>query len=185
MLTSSVRDVPTPCRTLVEYLTALIRRLGQEEPHLLTRLRTVVGARRARIGLDDEIVEVWFDGPELKVVPGPTDVPVDGEGSTDRFTTLDILDGRLEVTDAVLEGRLRATGEVESLARIFQAIDILLDGSARNPALQELSLDYGGDPCRRGRPPRPSGTGPRRVMIDPARVAAAERDMLHRLELLP
>ncbi|MEO8451708.1 MAG: SCP2 sterol-binding domain-containing protein, partial [Gemmatimonadota bacterium] len=112
----SVRESPTPCRSLGVYVAALVDRLGEAEPTLLARLREVVGARRARITLDQESVDVHFEAGGL-VVAATTDAEVDGEGSTDRSTTLDLLDGRLEVTDAILEGRLRAIGEVESIAR--------------------------------------------------------------------
>jgi hypothetical protein len=179
-----VREAPPPCRSLADYLAALIDRLGEEEPALLARLRQVIGARRARITLDQETVEVRFQEGGL-VVTEPTNTTVDGEGGTDRSTTLDLLDGRLEVTDAIVEGRLWATGEVESVARIFQAIEILLDGSTRNPDLQRLALEYGEDPCRHARPPGSPLTATRRVVLDPDRIPAGESELLRRLDLLP
>jgi hypothetical protein len=118
-------------------------------------------------------------------VTEPTIGLADGEGSTDRYTTLDLLDGRLEVTDAILEGRLWAKGEVESVTRIFQAIEILLDGSTRNPELQRLALDYGVDPCRHARPPGSALTVGRRIVVDPDHIPAGEGELLRRLGLLP
>ncbi len=185
MTTPTTPRPAPPCRPLGEYVSALVHRLGMRESELLARLRRVVGARRARITLDDETVEVAFDRGTLAVTP-PGNGTVDGEGATDRPTTLDLLDGRLELTAALLEGRLRATGEIENLARIFQAIEILLDGAARNPGLQGLALDYREDPCRPAPPPlpRPAPASPS-FLIDPDHVPAGQRELLRRLDLLP
>ncbi|MGH7504390.1 MAG: hypothetical protein ACRELX_02010, partial [Longimicrobiales bacterium] len=137
----------------------------------------VVGARRARITLDGDTVVVRFVRDRLFVEPATSAVTVDGAGETDRLTTLDLLDGVLEVTEAILHGRLQATGEVESLVRIFHAIDILLDASTRVPALQQLSAEYIRDPCRSARPPR--SVTRRRGGADP------EAEILRRLDLVP
>ena len=128
-------------RTLGEYVAELVRRLGQADPDALARMRAVVGARRARIRLDDEAVDVEL-GPDgvLRVSEPAGDV--DGEGATDRATVLDLLDGNLEVTDALLDGRLRVYGGVDELARMFTALEILLDVSARAPALQRLAREF-------------------------------------------
>jgi hypothetical protein len=55
---------------------------------------------------------------------------------------LDILNGYLEVNQAILSGRLLVQGEVEDLNRIFIAIEILLDASPRTPALQQLAVRF-------------------------------------------
>lgn len=156
-------------------------RLGAGDPAALARLRQAVGGRRARIRLDDETIEVAFADGALTVEPGGG--RVDGEGETDRQTVLDLLDGWLEVSDAILDGRLRVFGTREAVPRMFLAIEILLDGSARLPALQGLARDFRDDPCRPppGRPRR----GSRRAPWDPAGVGEAERMLLARLDLLP
>jgi hypothetical protein len=177
-------SAPTPCRTFGEYVSALVSRLAELEPALARRLREVVGDRRARLVLDEEAIEVHFAAGNL-VVTAAGDGVVDGEGITDRDTTLEILAGRLEVTTALLEGRIQASGEIENLVRIFQAIELLLDGACRNPALQKLSLDYEGDPCRARLAPGSRFPAARRVSLDPDRLPAGERAMLARLDLLP
>jgi hypothetical protein len=180
-----VREGPPRCRTLAEYIEQLVARLAQNEPVLHARLRDVVGSRRARITLDDETVEVQFEGGQLSVSEVTSGNAVDGVGACDRMTTLALLRGELEVRDAILDGRLRAMGELDSLARMFHAIEILLDAAARLPAVQRLALDYGVDPCRPARPPYRSVMQPRRVVIDPDHVPALERALLRRLDLLP
>ena len=168
---------PATCRTLAEYIKALVTALGEHEPASLQRLHAIVGARRARITLDDETVLVRFVRDRLVAEPASRDVVADGSGETDRQTTLDLLDGALEVTEAIQQGRLHATGEVEGLVRIFQVVEILLDASTRVPALQQLSAAYIRDPCRAA--PLRCGVTRRAAGTD------GEAGMLRRLDLMP
>jgi hypothetical protein len=169
-------SIEPPCRTLAEYVTELIGRLGDADAAALARMRAVVDGRRARIVLDDEAVDVRFGGDAL-VVEAAGGGAVDGEGVTDRAATLELMDGYLEVTDAILDGRLDVTGTVDDVERMFRAIEILLDVAARAPRLQDLAADYRADPCRAPRrsppPPPPAATG------------ESERALLERLGLLP
>jgi SCP-2 sterol transfer family len=159
----------------------LIGRLDAAEPEAGERMRGVVGRRRAQISLDDETVDVDFDGDELRVEP-PSG-RVDGEGTTDRHTVLDILDGYIEVTDAILDGRLTIVGETEDVSRMFIAVEILLDGSTRIPPLQDLARDFREDPCREPRRP------PKRRSSDrpwhPTGGDPSELSVLERRDLLP
>lgn len=168
------------CRTLAEYIVALVERVAEGEPASYRRLREIVGARVARITLDAESVIVRFDGEQLVAVESRGDEVVDGEGVTDRVTTLRLLDGSLEVTEAILQGRLEARGGSENLSRIFQAVEVLLDASTRVPSLPRLAGAYEADPCRPSRPPVRERPG------ESATAAAqAERALLRRLGLLP
>jgi hypothetical protein len=176
-----VRPAP-PCRTLAEYIDELIARLDAAEPAAVTRMRAAVGTCRARIRLDDEAVDVSFDVDGGLRVDEPSG-PVDGEGATDRQTVLDILDAYVEVTDAILDGRLAITGATENVQRIFVAIEILLDGSTRVPALQKLARDFRDDPCRE--PRRPPRRRSRETPWHPTGDDASELSVLERHDLLP
>jgi len=180
-LSSARADAP-PYRTLAEYVRELVGRLGEADADAAARLRDAVAGRRARIRLDDEAVDVAFRDARLEVRKSGGR-HVDGEGATDRGTVLDLMDGWIEVKDAILDGRLEVRGTPEDVHRIFVAIEILLDASARAPALQRLGRDFRGDPCRppRGRP-RPAT---RSAPWFPPRVEEAEEAMLERLGLLP
>ena len=169
-------SIEPPCRTLAEYVGELITRLGAADPAALERMRAVVDGRRARIVLGEETVDVRFAGDDLLVEPPGAGAP-DGTGVTDRATTLELMDGYLEVTDAILDGRLDVTGTVDDVERMFAAVEILLDVAARAPALQDLAADYRADPCRE----------PRRAPPPPHAVTSAEseRALLDRLGLLP
>jgi hypothetical protein len=171
-----------PCRTLGEYIAELIGRLEAAEPGAAERMRASVAARRARIRLDDEVVDVSFGGDGRLRVEDPRGA-VDGEGATDRDTVLDLLDGYVEVTDAIVDGRLAVAGDTDNVWRMFVAIEILLDGSTRIPPLQELARDFREDPCRPpGATARPR---PRPQPWYPGGNEQAERSILDRHDLLP
>ncbi|HVL97826.1 MAG TPA: hypothetical protein VM324_00845 [Egibacteraceae bacterium] len=171
-----------PHRTLGEYVGELVRRLGDADAAALARLRAVVGSRQARITLDDETVDVAFTAAGLVAAPAAAGAQPDGHGATDRATVLHLLDGYLEVTEAVLTGRLRVQASDEAAVRMLQAIEILLDASARSPALQDLARDFRSDPGRAGRPTAPAPRPPTRY---PGGRAEAEDRLLERLDLLP
>jgi hypothetical protein len=163
-----------PRRSLAEYVSELMVRLGSADPAALARLREIVGARRAAISLDDEAIEIRWARDRFQVTPAGAG-QVDGTGATDRQTVLDLVAGRLEIHEAILDGRLHVIGEIGDVERIFLAIEVLLDAAARAPALQALAEDYRADPCR-----------PRRRRVSRAKPPVdTERDVLNRLDLLP
>jgi hypothetical protein len=170
------------CTTLAEFVRLLVGELARADYPALERLRAAVDDRCARITLDDESIEVWFTGEELAVADAPGR-DVDGEGATVSSTVHDLLDGQIEVLDAILDGRLDVTGPPEDIHRIFVAIEILLDASARAPGLQELARRFRADPCRGGRGAPLAAT--RMTPWFPPRAAAAEEALLARLGLLP
>jgi hypothetical protein len=174
---------PGPCRTLDAYLLGLIDLLRAAEPAGFARLREIIGDRRALIELDDEAVEAHFDADRLVVEEGPTGLEVHGRGGTDRSTVLSLLYGRIEVREAILGGHLRVQGPVGDIARIFHAIQLLLDASTRIPELQRLSRDFVLDPCRDGAfEPRIGAES--HVHFGSGRLTAAEARALARHDLL-
>lgn len=168
--------------TLGQYISALIEATGFHHPHALARMRRVVGFSRARIRLDEEAVDVSFEGEELVIQPVTQESPVEGEGATDSATVLALLDGNLEVTDAILNGRLHVTGRDEEIAKMFNAIEILLDVSPRTPALQSLAERF-----RRQRRDRRDDRLSNLPGIPwyPFALTPSEQALLRRLRLLP
>jgi hypothetical protein len=172
---------PTPLK-LGEYIAALIDALGDANPAALSRMRRVVGERRARIILDDEAVDVFFDDGSLHVQTATDKTKVDGIGETDSATVLALLDGYLEVEAAILNGRLRVFGAQEDITRMFAAIEILLDVSPRTPTLQRLAARFRRERReQRGLPV----SDQRRVTWYPFGSRASEYELLARLDLLP
>jgi hypothetical protein len=182
MSTEAITSSLTPPLTLGQYITALINALGATHPTMLARMRLIVGDRRARIILDDEAVEVVFSPEGLKVQPVPEKSEVSGEGATDTATVLELLNGYLEVTDAILNGQLHVFGIAEDVVRMFIAIEILLDASPRTPALQDLASKLLSD--RRDRS-RVSTPGRERALWYPFSAEATEIELLDKLDLLP
>jgi hypothetical protein len=125
--------------TLGEYIRALVAFVDVAEPLAGARLRAWVGRRRARISLDDEAVEVMFDPAGRLHVYAPSSGAVDGAGVTSRSTVMDLLAGRLEATDAILDGLIDVEGEPAAVIAILAAIEILIDVSTRNPGLRALA----------------------------------------------
>ena len=109
------------------------------------------------------------------------DQSINGSGQTDSKTVLDLLNGSLEVHDAIVSGRLEVSGNVNDVSRMFLAIDILLDASSRSPELQELASSFEAD--RETRAARWSGPSPE-AGYDLFADREAHRRLLARLDLL-
>jgi hypothetical protein len=167
-------------RRLAGYIRELVRRLDDADPRAGRRLRTVVGRRRARIRLDHETVDVRFVGSDLRVTRPARAVMPDGEGGTERETAHRLLAGRMEVGDAILDGRIDVLGELDDALRIFHAIEILLAAAPRIPALQRLSREFVREPSPGARIDAPPAT-----TFGPAERPEVEQRLLRRLDLLP
>jgi hypothetical protein len=166
------------------YVEALVTSLGAADPEALARLRRVVGQRRARIVLDYDAVDVEFQRDRL-VVGAAGSGRVHGEGATDRDTVLDLLDGHLEVTDAILDGRMRVRGATDATVRMFTAIEILLDASSRVPALQALAGHFRRHPPSAPRAEPVAAPPVRRTAWYPHERPSEEDALLARHDLLP
>ncbi len=104
------------------------------------------------------------------------DTRADGTGTTDTATVREIVDGQLEITDAIIEGRIEVSGDAAGVAPILFAVEILLDVSTRVPALRALAADFHG----------PSNTFPV-SLPESEREGGGDRELqlLARLDLLP
>jgi hypothetical protein len=173
-----------PCRSLAEYIERLFSGLQAADPSAARRIRQVVGKQRARISIDAETVDVFFERGRLRVVTEAGE-PVDGIGRTTRDATLDLIDGYLEVTTALLDGRLELTGSLDAITRMGVVLETLIDGATRAPGLQRLGRDFREDPCRPPRPPRSFGALQRETPFYGDPTPAREQRLLADLDLLP
>lgn len=178
-------DASVPHRSLGEYIEELVRRLAEGEPFGAERLRQIVAGRRARIVLDEEAVDVSWGPTGLAWMPAENGVAIDKLGVTDRATVLDVLDGYLEVTEAIDTGRLRIRGALDEATRMFLAIEVLLDAATRVPSLQRLAREFRLDTP--ASPPTAAGEPPERRRAPETRrdPGPRERNLLERLDLLP
>ncbi len=168
--------------SLREYVIALLRALEEGFPAEFSRLKDIVGSRRARITLDNESVEVYVAPEGLRVVKAPGDGRVDGSGRTARATVLNLLKSHTEVIDCILNDTLRVFGAPDAVIRMFLAIEILLDASPRSPALQSIAERFLVEQQLSHAPSTPS---PRPGPWYPFASNATEQVLLHRLDLLP
>lgn len=128
--------------SLQTWIEALVGRLADDSWGSAQRLSQVVRGYSARIALDDETVVVAMPDDSLEWLPPAGDATVDGVGRTTTPVVLALLDGRLEVAQAVERGLLDAVGSPEAVTRIFHAVELLLDASARVPALRKLADEF-------------------------------------------
>jgi hypothetical protein len=167
--------------SLRDYIVALVETLRAAEPGAGLRMRQAAGNRRARITLDDEVVDLQFVGEELVVASPDPNSAVDGYGATDTATVLALLDGIMEVSDAILDSHLQVTGLAQDIARMFTAIEILLDATPRVPELRALADRFRAQRLDRREHTAPgSGTAP----WYPFRSSTREVDLLSKLRLL-
>jgi len=168
--------------SLAEYISELIAVLARTQPASMSRMRQVVGDRRSRIILDEAAVDIWLDSEGIRVQTADPSVPVDGIGATDSGTVLALLDGVFEVSDAILNGYLRVTGAAADISRMFIAIEILLDASARVPELERLAEQFRAEraACRTTAAP-----GPGQAPWYPFGTGKREADLLAKLGLIP
>jgi hypothetical protein len=166
-------------RTLADYIREFVAMVDSHDAYAAARLRAAAGERRARISLDDETVVVWFEDGSLVLTANDPGLVVQGEGRSDSWTVADILGGRIEATDALLTGRVEATGDLDAVAAMLHIIDIVLDVAVRAPALQLLARELVGSLGR-----RPTEDFPTMAWY-PRDITDAEFSVLGRLDLLP
>jgi hypothetical protein len=161
----------TERRSLRGWIEALVDALVADPWGARERLHDVVGGYSARISLDHETVVVSMPDGRLVWRRPRAGMRVDGVGGTTTGVVVAILDGRLEATDAVERGLVQASGSPDAVLRMFHAIELILDASARVPALRRLADEF-----RRQAQASWDGGGD-----DPLVPWAAELDLLDRL----
>ncbi len=163
-----------PTRTgLASWIAALVDALDADPSGAGARLRHVVEGRRARIALDDDVVVVSMENGEIAITPDDPNEIVDGLGFTTTDVVLGILAGEVEVATAVERGLLDVAGSPDAVTRMLHAIELLLDGSARVPALRRLADRFVAE----------AGTSPIPLPAE-TDITATELSMLQQLGLL-
>lgn len=155
----------SPPPSLGDWLTSLVANLAAD-PVAIARLQALVGARRARIRLDDEVATISLRNGHL-VFHDDEATPVQGSGSTTRAAVLALLDGHLDMTDATAGGYITAVGNLDTLVRIHAAVEVLVDAASRMHALRALASAYraAGPPVRLPPLPDPAGAQHREQMV--------------------
>lgn len=162
-------------RTVGEWITALVEAIDAD-PDTARRLRRVAADGAAIIRLDGEEAYVTFGADGALRVRAPADGDtVHGRGVTTRAVVRGLLRAELDLYDAVHEGLVAVQGDVRRVSDLFQVIELLLDASARVPALRAYAAEVESEA------PQESTRAPASHHV----ARAAELDVLAQLDLLP
>jgi len=117
--------------------------LADETPRLYNDIVAAVGERRIGLKTDREDFCV-------RVVRGRLDVVADRRGADVQAVTSDgallaLLDGDLDVLDAVWTDRVQLIGDIETLAGLDDALRIFLNASVRAPGMPAVLDRYRDD----------------------------------------
>ena len=130
---------------MADYLRNLMGAISRWEPSSANAIRAIVGERRARIMLDDEAATIRFEGERFIVrkaaLPGNGNRAL-SNGGTDRKTCVALLAGHLEVSEAVMDGRLEINGSAEDVIDMCTVIELMIDASTRIPEIQQLARTF-------------------------------------------
>jgi hypothetical protein len=128
----------------------------------------------ARLALDDDVVLVRFDADGALVTSDDSTLAtIYGEGATTSAVVVAVIEGRLDATDAVTSGLVDVRGRPDTVVAMLHMVELLLDASARLPALRALADEFVAQAGVDG-DHAPLFDGP-----------VAETDVLRRLGLLP
>jgi hypothetical protein len=160
------------------WIPELVAALDTDRCGAGVQLWSAVVGRSARITLDDDTVFVRCTSVgrlEVRSAENGDVTAVDGEGSTTTFAVHALLDGEIELNQAVVDGRIDIRSSIDDALWMYRVVELLLDGSSRVPRLRELKRQFYGDSPSPDS--RPEFTG---WVIG---ASNAERSMLERLGL--
>lgn len=165
----------TERRPLAEWITLLVAALDADSV-AGGRLRLVAAGGAAVIGLDEERVYVSFapDGG-LVVRPARPDDVVHGRGTATRAAVRDLLAARLDLHDAVTNGLVVVHGPARRATDLLHIIELLLDASARMPALRDHAAEVVAEAESPSPPAYPGPEAGRRAELE----VLARLDLLH------
>jgi hypothetical protein len=115
--------------------------IAEEAPEAQAALRKAVGPIRTRL-LTEGRARLLRTTPEGFALDETTD-EAQVEIVFDRAIVLDLAEGRLTLEEALLADRLRATGPVDAVTRLHEALMIYLEGLLRSPSAAALYEEYG------------------------------------------
>lgn len=113
-----------------------LEKLEQECPPAYAALCHRLCKHCLRVSVDGEMFSLSLSGSSLRLLPQVLEATVELEAS--RQTLLEVLEGRLPLLDAVLQGRLFLRGTSEALIDFHEALVIYVRGAVRCASLPRL-----------------------------------------------
>ena len=120
---------------LIGLLLEGLERLKEERPEHLALVCRRLGGRGVELTLDDQILRLQFSEDHWQRVAS---LRADLQIWVDRSGVVDLLAGRIQLTDAVLDGVLGVRGGVDDLADGLAAMRAFLSGAVRAPSFPAL-----------------------------------------------
>ncbi|WP_253746453.1 MULTISPECIES: hypothetical protein [unclassified Ruegeria] len=131
-------------RHLRDWIVALYAALEEAEPHSAAAIRKLAGAQLSRMVLDADRVTVRFVEDRLQVrrIRASTAQLKTPNGATNRITVTALLQGYMEISEAIAQDQIRLRGTADEVMAICAIIEVLVDASTRVPALQRLAAAF-------------------------------------------
>lgn len=134
--------------TIAALIEASLRALQVECPPAYAQLCALMAGREVLLWIDDERAVIVFDGGEARVVPEARAPCI--WMRTSRQAILDLIDARLTLSEAVLDGAIALQGRVEDLALFHEGFLTYLRGAVRAPSFPALLDRFRRAPARLG-----------------------------------
>lgn len=115
--------------------------LAAESPAAYHRLADQLRPAPTSMEVDGESFSIDARGDRLRVVRGPLR-GAGGRVSADSAVILDLIDGRTEVLEAVVGGRLDVRGDLDAVLRLARGLSAFVEGAVRSPGLRGLLDEY-------------------------------------------
>jgi hypothetical protein len=126
-------------RELLPLVANSLAAIRAECPEAYRRLCAALGGRSARFDVDGEVIFVRSNGGEVEAGSDARGANVTIEVTAGRRALLDLIDGRQNLEEAVLEGGVDARGGVEDLIALHDGLRWYVAGSVRAPSSWPLS----------------------------------------------
>jgi hypothetical protein len=139
-----VGDVGLGARSPATTAAFVERALGvleTEAPVAFHRLIDELRAGPAGLEVDEERFSIEVRGDALRVVRRPTSAD-GGRVRTGGDVVLDLIDGRVPLLEAVVEGRLDVRGDCDAVLRLARGLTAFVEGAVRSPGVRDLLEEY-------------------------------------------
>lgn len=124
-------------RTLDGFVRRSLAILEHEHPAGYRRLHAALGRRRVELGLDGDPFVLAVAGARIRLEPAASERAC-AAVELGRATVVSILDGEVELLDAVLADHLHVRGSIAELGELWDATRLYLHGLIRCPSIPPL-----------------------------------------------
>jgi hypothetical protein len=128
-------------RDFFEFMGSALDCLRAEVPVAYVEMGRRLGSRRLRLHVDGSVRVLRWADPRL-LLEDPTQRRWDCELAVQRPTIEALLEGRMDLVDALLADWLQLRGAPAAVSDAYDALSMFLRGAIRSPSLPALLDDY-------------------------------------------